>query len=80
MRRSYDKQFKIAAVKLVLDDDMPVSEAAKALTSTTTLYTVGSVNMKNTERVHSQVMGLHSIPVSMRLKSLNMRMKNSKRN
>lgn len=31
MRRSYDKQFKIAAVKLVLEDDMPVSEAAKAL-------------------------------------------------
>ncbi len=31
MRRSYDKQFKMAAVKLVLDDDMPVAEAAKAL-------------------------------------------------
>ena len=31
MRRSYDKQFKIAAVELVLDDDMPVAEAAKAL-------------------------------------------------
>lgn len=31
MRRSYDKQFKISAVKLVLEDDMPVAEAAKAL-------------------------------------------------
>ncbi|GKU23655.1 transposase [Clostridium folliculivorans] len=31
MRRSYDKQFKIAAVKLVLDDDMSVAEAAVAL-------------------------------------------------
>lgn len=31
MRRSYDKQFKIAAVKLVIEDDMPVAEAAKAL-------------------------------------------------
>ena len=31
MRRSYDTQFKIAAVKLVLDDEMPVAEAAKAL-------------------------------------------------
>ncbi|OZV13101.1 hypothetical protein CIW83_06105 [Tissierella sp. P1] len=31
MRRSYDKQFKIAAVKLVLEDDTPVAEAAKAL-------------------------------------------------
>ncbi|WP_206869370.1 IS3 family transposase [Clostridium zeae] len=31
MRRSYDKQFKIAAVKLVLDDDMSVAEAAEAL-------------------------------------------------
>ena len=31
MRRSYDKQFKIAAVKLILDDDMSVAEAGKAL-------------------------------------------------
>lgn len=31
MRRSYDKQFKIATVKLVLEDDMPVAEVAKAL-------------------------------------------------
>ncbi|MTK13812.1 MAG: IS3 family transposase [Clostridiaceae bacterium] len=31
MRRSYDKQFKIAAVKLVLDDEISVAEAAKAL-------------------------------------------------
>ncbi|EKN36888.1 hypothetical protein GJ703_01512 [Clostridium botulinum] len=29
MRRSYDKQFKIAAVKLVLEDDMSVSDVAK---------------------------------------------------
>lgn len=27
MRRSYDKQFKIAAVKLVLEDDMSVISA-----------------------------------------------------
>ncbi|WML34397.1 IS3 family transposase [Clostridium sp. OS1-26] len=31
MRRSYDKQFKIAAVKLVQEDDMSVADAAKAL-------------------------------------------------
>lgn len=31
MRRSYDKQFKITAVKLVLEDDMSVSDAAKEL-------------------------------------------------
>lgn len=31
MRRSYDKPFKVAAVKLVLEDDMSVSDAAKAL-------------------------------------------------
>ena len=31
MRKSYDKQFKIAAVKLVLEDDMSVSDAAKQL-------------------------------------------------
>jgi transposase len=31
MRRSYDKQFKIAAVKLVSEDDMSVADAAKAL-------------------------------------------------
>ncbi len=31
MRHSYDKQFKIAAVKLVMDNDMPVAEATKAL-------------------------------------------------
>ncbi|APQ95149.1 transposase family protein [Clostridium botulinum] len=30
-RRSYDKQFKIAAVKLVLEDDMSVSDVAKEL-------------------------------------------------
>lgn len=30
-RKSYDKQFKMAAVKLVLEDEMPVSEAAKEL-------------------------------------------------
>lgn len=30
-RRSYDKQFKIAAVKLVLEDDMTVAEVAKEL-------------------------------------------------
>ena len=32
-RRSYDKQFKIAAVKLVLEENMPVSEVAKELSS-----------------------------------------------
>ena len=31
MRRSYDRQFKISAVKLILEDDMSVSNAAKAL-------------------------------------------------
>ena len=30
-RRSYDKQFKIAAVKLVLEDDMTVAEVSKEL-------------------------------------------------
>ena len=30
-RRSYDKQFKIAAVKLVLEDDMTVADVAKEL-------------------------------------------------
>lgn len=30
-RRSYDKQFKIAAAKLVLEDNMSVSEVAKEL-------------------------------------------------
>ena len=31
MRKNYDKQFKVAAVKLVTEDDMYVSDAAKAL-------------------------------------------------
>jgi len=31
MRKSYDKQFKIVAVKLVLEDEMPVADATKAL-------------------------------------------------
>lgn len=31
MRRSYNKQFKIAAVKLVIEDNMPVAEVSKAL-------------------------------------------------
>ncbi|MBS5137645.1 transposase [Negativibacillus massiliensis] len=30
--RSYDKQFKIAVVKLVLEDKMTVSEVSKELT------------------------------------------------
>lgn len=30
-RRSYDRQFKIAAVKLVLEDNMSVAETAKEL-------------------------------------------------
>ena len=30
-RRSYDKQFKMAAVKLVLEDDMTVAEVSKEL-------------------------------------------------
>ena len=30
-RRSYDRQFKIAAVKLVLEENMSVSEVAKEL-------------------------------------------------
>ena len=30
-RRSYDKQFKMVTVKLVLEDSMPVSEVAKEL-------------------------------------------------
>ena len=30
-RRSYDKQFKIAAVKLVLEDNMTVAEVSKEL-------------------------------------------------
>ena len=30
-RRSYDKQFKMAAVKLVLEEDMTVAEVAKEL-------------------------------------------------
>lgn len=31
VRRSYDKQFKIAAVKLVLEDNMSVSEVSNEL-------------------------------------------------
>lgn len=31
MRKSYDKQFKIAEVKLVIEDEMSVSHAAKEL-------------------------------------------------
>lgn len=31
MKRSYDKQFKIATVKLVLEDDMSISNVAKEL-------------------------------------------------
>jgi Transposase and inactivated derivatives len=31
MRRSYNKQFKTAAVKLVIEDNMPVAEISKAL-------------------------------------------------
>ena len=31
MGRSYDKQFKIAAIKLVQEDNMSVADAAKAL-------------------------------------------------
>lgn len=30
-RRSYDRQFKVAAVKLVLEDNMSVSEVSKEL-------------------------------------------------
>ena len=30
-RKVFDRQFKIAAVKLVLEDEIPVTEAAKAL-------------------------------------------------
>lgn len=30
-RRSYDKQFKMAAVKLVLEDNIPISEVSKEL-------------------------------------------------
>ncbi len=30
-RRSYDRQFKIAVIKLVLEDSMSVSEVAKEL-------------------------------------------------
>ncbi|AQR93153.1 transposase [Clostridium saccharoperbutylacetonicum] len=31
MRRSYNKEFKIAAVKLVIEDNMPVAEVSRAL-------------------------------------------------
>ena len=31
VEKSYDRQFKIAAVKLVLEEDMSVSEVAKEL-------------------------------------------------
>lgn len=31
MKESYDKQFKIAAIKLVLEDDMSVSNVTKEL-------------------------------------------------
>jgi transposase len=31
MRRSYEKQFKIVAVELVMEDNMSVADAAKAL-------------------------------------------------
>lgn len=31
MRRSYNKKFKIAAVKLVIEDNMPLAEVPRAL-------------------------------------------------
>ncbi|WP_144005394.1 transposase [Clostridium sp. DL-VIII] len=31
MKRSYDKQFKIAAVKLVMEDNTSVTDVAEAL-------------------------------------------------
>ena len=68
-RRSYDKQFKIAAVKLVLEENMPVSEVAKELSITITVYIDGLVSMKSTEKVRSQVMGAHFILISTKSKN-----------
>ena len=47
--KSYDKQFKITAVKLVLEDEAPVAYAARKLS-----INDKEANTKNTERVRSR--------------------------
>lgn len=43
MRRSYDKQFKVAAVKLVVEDDMPLAMLQIISTMTVTTITAKMV-------------------------------------
>ena len=52
-RRSYDKQFKMAAVKLVLEDNMTVSEVSKNYLYTIIVCIDGLANMKSMVKVRS---------------------------
>lgn len=40
-RKSFDKQFKLAAVKLVIEDNMTIAEVSKERLFITIPYTVG---------------------------------------
>lgn len=65
-RRSYDRQFKMAAVKLVLEDNMSVSEVARELSVHYNSLYRWIVNMKNMEKVRFQVMEAHFTILNMR--------------
>lgn len=67
-RKSSDKQFKIAAVKLILEEEVPVSVVAKEL-EIHQIYIVGLMNMKNMEKVHFLDEELHFIHINLKLKS-----------
>ena len=69
IRRSYDKQFKMAAVKLELEDNMSVAEVSKSYLSTIIVCIDGTANMKSMEKVRSQDMGPHFIHINMKSKS-----------
>lgn len=65
-RRKFDRNFKLAAVKLVVQDEMPVSEVAKQLDIHYNSLYRRFVNTKSMEKVCSLVMGAHFIIISMK--------------
>ena len=68
-RKAYDKQFKIAAVKLILEEEVPVSVVAKELEIIKILCIAGLMNMKNMEKVHFLDEELHFIHINLKLKN-----------
>lgn len=65
-RKTFDKAFKLSAVKLILEEEQSVKMVSSTLEIHPNIFIDGFKNMKNMEKVRSQDMGAHFVMLNLR--------------